>query len=130
MLQGGRIGSAKKDTLDITRDITETSMSNMDDLAPTAMEDDSNDGPDGMIPSECGVKNCRKEEEEVEDVVEEEERILQLMGVDQAVLHSIEKCGTVKFFFIFVLFHVVTSSALSLLTLQCLSILMLIYACD
>lgn len=67
-------------------------MSNLDDLNPTAMDDDSNDANDSLAPTEGGTKASRKEEEEEEEMVEEESN-LQLMGVDQAVLHSIEKCG-------------------------------------
>ncbi|KAK7101992.1 actin-related protein 8-like [Littorina saxatilis] len=88
---GGRL---KKDAAESGRDMADTSMGNLEDLQPTAMEDDSNDIPDSLAPSDSGAKAGRKEEEEEDEILEEEgtTNILQLMGVDQAILHSIDKC--------------------------------------
>ncbi|KAL8621355.1 hypothetical protein ACOMHN_053376 [Nucella lapillus] len=90
---GGRL---KKDAANASRDLADTSLGPMDDLPPAAMEDDSNDVTDSLANSEHGAKASRaKEEEEEEEEMMEEEggaSILQLMGIDQAVLHSIDKC--------------------------------------
>ncbi|XP_076469344.1 actin-related protein 8-like [Babylonia areolata] len=88
---GGRL---KKDAANANRE-ADTSLGNLDDLPPAAMEDDSNDIPDSLTNAESGAKTSRKEEEEEEEEIMEEEgdtSILQLMGIDQAILHSIDKC--------------------------------------
>ena len=92
MFQGGRL---KKDAADANRDLVDTSLGNLEDLPPTTLEEDSNDIPDSLAPTDSGAKMSRKEEEEEEEMMEEEgaASILPLMGVDQAILHSIDKCS-------------------------------------
>ena len=97
-MQGGR---PKKECGELGQnDIIDPSLVNADDLSSAAIDDDSNDAADCMT----NVENDRKsnscsvrEEDEEEDIAEDElddNTILQLMGLDQAILHSIDSCGT------------------------------------
>lgn len=80
--------SKKKDTTE-SKDNSELNV--MDDSQlQTQMDDDSNDAPDTLNVTET-VKSGRRGEEEETDI--DTETVLQLMGIDQAILKSIERCG-------------------------------------
>lgn len=80
--------SKKKDTTE-SKDNSELNV--MDDSQhQTQMDDDSNDAPDTLNVTDT-VKSGRRGEEEETDV--DTETVLQLMGIDQAILKSIERCG-------------------------------------
>ncbi|KAK3085468.1 hypothetical protein FSP39_003869 [Pinctada imbricata] len=76
--------SKKKDNTE-SKDINE---SLVDDATQQAIDEDSNDAQENMQTVDMR-KNQIKEEEEA-DV--ETEPVLELMGIDQAILHSIDKC--------------------------------------
>ncbi|KAK0062562.1 actin-related protein 8 [Biomphalaria pfeifferi] len=87
----GRMGSSKKDTADMSRDTSEQNLSQLDDLNSGPLDDDSNDVPDVMTTTEN--KSTRRGDDE-DDVEMDEENDLHLMGVDEAIIHSIEKCDS------------------------------------
>lgn len=95
MIQVARLG--KKDTGDQSRDNSEAMLAQMEDgstLGPTPMDEDSNDGGEGLggLGTLEPLKGGRRPEMEDEDEVLTEPS-LQLMGIDEAILYSIEKCG-------------------------------------
>lgn len=61
-----------------------------DSQLQTQMDDDSNDAPDTLNVTDT-VKGGRRVEDEEPEM--DTETMLQLMGVDQAILKSIERCG-------------------------------------
>ncbi|KAH9508205.1 Actin- protein 8 [Bulinus truncatus] len=87
----GRLAGSKKDTADMSRDTSEQNLSQLDDITNVPLDDDSNDVPDVMQIVEN--KSSRRGDDE-EDVEIDEENDLHLMGVDEAVIHSIEKCDS------------------------------------
>ncbi|WAR25144.1 ARP8-like protein, partial [Mya arenaria] len=84
--------SKKKDNADNTREGPDLTMD--ESTLNILNDDDSNDMPDTMATTE-GVKG-RGRGAELEEEAEEEELTVAppLMGIDQAVLYSIEKCGS------------------------------------
>lgn len=87
----GRIAGSKKDNADsMGRESSEQNLSNLDDPS-AAMDDDSNDVPE-IMPS-TDIKIMRRPEDEEEDEINDETD-LDLMGVDEAIIHSIEKCDS------------------------------------
>jgi len=88
----GRVAGSKKDDPDMSRDASEQNLSQLDDLANEGMDDDSNDVPDVLNTTE-NIKSSRKADDE-EDEEMDDESDLHLMGVDEAIIHSIEKCDS------------------------------------
>ncbi|XP_059170744.1 actin-related protein 8-like [Physella acuta] len=87
----GRMAGSKKDNADMSRETSEQNLSQLDDLTNGPLDDDSNDVPDVLTTTD--TKSSRRDEDE--DVeMEDEEKDLHLMGVDEAILHSIEKCDS------------------------------------
>ena len=72
-----------------------------DSQLQTQMDDDSNDAPDTLNVTDT-VKGGRRVEDEEPEM--DTETMLQLMGVDQATLKSIERCGTVHYFLLYIRF--------------------------
>ncbi|KAK3801298.1 hypothetical protein RRG08_067101 [Elysia crispata] len=87
----GRIAGSKKDNPDsMGREASEQNLSNLDD--PSAvMDDDSNDVPEIMPTTDSKI--LRRPEDDEEDEINDETD-LDLMGVDEAIIHSIEKCDS------------------------------------
>ena len=74
----------------MTRDTSESNLLQLDENMQAQGEDDSNDAPDSLLASETKLGRRVDIEEEEE---KESEPVAQLMGVDEAILYSIEKCG-------------------------------------
>ncbi|CAL1544546.1 unnamed protein product [Lymnaea stagnalis] len=87
----GRMAGSKKDNADMSRDTSEQNLSQLDDLTNGPLDDDSNDVPDVMPTTDS--KSNRKGDDD-EDIEIDEEKDLHLMGVDEAIIHSIEKCDS------------------------------------
>ncbi|KAL3851810.1 hypothetical protein ACJMK2_015515 [Sinanodonta woodiana] len=86
--------SKKKETstADIsTRDETSLSMFEDSQLISAQMDEDSIDGQDGLTTTD-NVKIPRRTELD-EEQEQEAEEVTQLMGIDQAILHSVDKCA-------------------------------------
>jgi len=81
----------KKDDPEMSRDQGETNLSQLDD--PLGGDDDSNDVPDVMNTTDINIKTMGRRDEDEEEM-EEEGDDLHLMGVDEAIIHSIEKCDS------------------------------------
>ncbi|XP_041378504.1 actin-related protein 8-like isoform X2 [Gigantopelta aegis] len=87
---GGQSGKTKKDNPEMTRDASESSLIQLDENMQVQGDDDSNDAPDSLPASETKLGRRTEMEEEEE---KESEPVAQLMGVDEAILYSIEKCA-------------------------------------
>ncbi|XP_005093366.1 actin-related protein 8 [Aplysia californica] len=88
----GRLAGSKKDESEMSRETSEQNLSQLDDLTNGPLDEDSNDVPDVMSTSENAKSNRRVEDEEDEDMDDESD--LHLMGVDEAIIHCIEKCDS------------------------------------
>ncbi|XP_046542630.1 actin-related protein 8-like [Haliotis rubra] len=84
-----KLGSKKENQE--SRDVTESSQLEDTQLSHSQMDDDSNDAPETLALTETktGRRHDLEEEEE-----EDTEPVAQLMGVDEAILHCIEQCGS------------------------------------
>jgi len=80
----------KKDDPEMSRDQGEQNLSQIDDLGGD--DEDSNEVPDVLNTTESIKLPRRREEEEEEDMDEDSD--LHLMGVDEAIVHSISKCDS------------------------------------
>ncbi|XP_033746554.1 actin-related protein 8-like [Pecten maximus] len=84
----------KKDNTEMSRDNSEANLGQLDDTqAQQQMDEDSNDAPDNLQVTGDINKGTRRLDIEEEQEMESEP-VLQLMGVDQAILQSIDRCGS------------------------------------
>lgn len=82
----------KKDNSD-NKDANESNIGQFDDSTfQPQMDDDSNDNTESLQVTDI-QKGGRGMEMEEEPEVESADSEVQLMGIDQAILHSIDKCG-------------------------------------
>jgi len=83
----------KKDNTEMSRDNSEANLGQLDDSQlQQQMDEDSNDAPDNLqVTGDIAKGNRRLDIEEEQEV--EAEPVMQLMGVDQAILQSIDRCS-------------------------------------
>ena len=81
--------SKKKDNQDTARDGPDFAM---DDSTLNPQDEDSNDMPENL-PMTDSTKLSRRQEIEEEEEDEGAEPLPELMGLDKAILHSIDRCG-------------------------------------
>lgn len=83
----GRPAGSKKEDAE-GKESSEQNLSHLDDLGGP-MDDDSNDVPD-VLNTTDNVKTNRRADDYEDEFVDEDD--LYLMGVDEAIIHCIEKC--------------------------------------
>lgn len=87
---GATKGSKKKDNQDTTRDGPDLTMD--ESGLNVLQDDDSNDVPESMAMSDANKSRRGDAEEEMEEETTCEEVAPPLMGLDEAILYSIDKC--------------------------------------
>lgn len=76
----------------MSRDNSEANLTQLDDSQlQDQMDDDSNDAPDNLQATDIAKGSRRLDIEEEQQI--ESEPVKQLMGIDKAILQSIERCG-------------------------------------
>lgn len=83
----------KKDNTDMSRDNSEVNLTQLDDSQlQDQMDEDSNDAPDNLQAADISKGSRRLDIEEEQQI--ESEPVKQLMGIDKAILQSIERCAS------------------------------------
>lgn len=83
----------KKDNAEMSRDNSEANLGQFDDAQiQQQMDEDSNDAPDNLQVTDMNKGTRQQDIEEEQEI--ESEPVLQLMGIDQAILQSIDRCGS------------------------------------
>jgi len=88
----GRLAGSKKEDAE-GKETSEQNLSHLDELGGGGMDDDSNDVPD-VLNTTDNVKSNRRGADEDDDDSMDEDGDLSLMGVDEAIIHCIEKCDS------------------------------------